>query len=301
MEQTVFLRKEHHFLSSELYFNFCGFSKTMPFHSFGPAIRQHFVLHIILDGEGVYSVNQQKYHLKKGDLFLIRPGDQTFYRSDVTNPWVYAWLSFGGKEAEELIKHSPFKENEYTFRSNQLVDYSQLILACFDYAPDTLLNEIKLNALLYRFFEKLLVDGGKNHLSTPQNISRLTIEAIEYIQAHATEELTIQEVADALSVNRSHLSRTFHENIGVSVKEWLLGIRINRAAFLLLMSDDSVENIAFQSSFHSLVVFSRIFKKKTGETPTAYRKRASQKQHTNLSLESIMELLEQQAIVGRAT
>ncbi|MDU4556904.1 MAG: AraC family ligand binding domain-containing protein, partial [Enterococcus faecium] len=82
MEQSIFLKKEHQQVEKELYFDFCGFSKTMPFHSFGPAIRNDYILHVVMEGKGSYHVKNQQFQLKKGDLFLIRPGDSTFYLSD---------------------------------------------------------------------------------------------------------------------------------------------------------------------------------------------------------------------------
>ena len=72
MEQSIFLKKEHQQVEKELYFDFCGFSKTMPFHSFGPAIRNDYILHVVMEGKGSYHVKNQQFQLKKGDLFLIR-------------------------------------------------------------------------------------------------------------------------------------------------------------------------------------------------------------------------------------
>ncbi len=301
VEQALFLKKEQHFLSNDLVFDFCGISKTLPFHSFGPAIRHNYIVHIVLDGKGTYHVRDQQYTLKKGDIFLIRPGESTFYRSDVEMPWVYAWISFSGDTAKKIIAHTPFKEENYTIISEDIQKYTDVILECFDYAADTLANELKLTELLYRFLRLLLADNGVIPSPNKKKLSQLSLETIEFIREHYTEDITVQEIADHLSVNRSHLSRVFHENLGMSVKEYLLGIRINRAAFLLSMTNETVEAIAYQAGFHSLIVFSRMFKKKTGETPTDYRKRAKKEEYENLSLQHILKQLEHQEIVSRAT
>ncbi|MFV0559431.1 MAG: helix-turn-helix domain-containing protein [Enterococcus sp.] len=301
MERAIFLKKEHHFLSTELYFEFCGFSKTLPFHSFGPAIRNNFILHIVLSGKGTYYVHDQQYQLKKGDMFLIRPGDSTFYRSDSEQPWTYAWLSFGGKAAEEVVQYSLFQDAFYTMVSSDCQKYIDLILQCFDYASNTIINELRLNELLFSFLETLLADGGTRTLSSTKKPSRLAIDALKFIRENYTNELTVQSVADHLSVNRSHLSRVFHESYGLSIKEWITGVRINRAAFLLSMTDDSVESIAYQAGFHSLVVFSRSFKAATGETPSHYRNRLTKENIDQPTLADIVQLLDSQDIVSRAT
>ena len=301
MEQALFLKKEQHQLKNGLQFNFCGFSKSLPFHSFGPAIRQQYILHIVMEGKGTYQVKNQQFHLKKGDLFLIRPGDSTFYLADGEDPWMYCWLSFSGADAAELVSHSLFKEDQYTMVSSDIQKYIEVILACFPYAAETIENEVHLSELAYRFLGVLLVDGGKIQVGEQKNYSPLAVEAVEYIDAHYGEALTVEGIAQHLAINRSHLSRVFRNHMAISLKEYILGVRINRGAFLLSQTDRSVEQIAEEVGFNSLVVFSRMFKKMTGETATAYRKRMKNDEFTNVSLNELKKRLKQQAFVNRAT
>ncbi|MGG5372727.1 AraC family ligand binding domain-containing protein [Enterococcus sp. AZ196] len=301
MEQTIFLKKEQHHLKTDLHFDFCGISKTLPFHSFGPAIRQNYILHIVMEGKGTYQVKNQQYHLKKGDLFLIRPGDSTFYLADGEDPWMYCWLSFGGAAADEIIRHSHFRTDQYTMVSSDVQKYIDTILACLPFAEETLENELHLNELTYRFLAALLEDGGKVHLGEQKKYSPLAVAAVEYIKTHYAEQLTVEGIARYLAVNRSHLSRVFHNHMDISIRDYILGVRINRAAFLLSMTDESVESVAEQAGFNSLVVFSRMFKKLTGETATAYRKRMKNEDFKNVSLNELKKQLEQQAVVNRAT
>ena len=89
--------------------------------------------------------------------------------------------------------------------------------------------------------------------------------------------------------------------MAISMKEYILGVRINQGAFLLSMTDESVESIAEQVGFNSLVVFSRMFKKLTGETASAYRKRMKNGDFKNISLNELKSQLEKQTVVNRAT
>ncbi|MCC2538526.1 MULTISPECIES: AraC family transcriptional regulator [Bacillus cereus group] len=301
MEQAVFIKKEHHHFSSELYFDFCGFSKTLPFHAFGPAVRNSYIIHIVLDGKGKYYVKDKKYSLKQGDLFLIPPGESTFYRSDAEEPWLYAWLSFGGKVAEEIINFSNFKSDNYAVTSTNIQQYLEIILECMNCSYSTLEDELKLNELTYRFLRLFLTDGSSPSPGVKQKFSRLAIDAMIYIGEHYIEEITVSEVANHLAVNRSHLSRVFQNHFGMSMKDWIIRMRINHAAYLLSMTNESVENISYQVGFHSLAAFSRIFKKVTKETPTHYRKRMSKDNFQSTSLSSLKLLLDKQDIISRAT
>ncbi|EOH92668.1 AraC family ligand binding domain-containing protein [Enterococcus villorum] len=301
MEQAIFLKKEHQQVKKELDFDFCGFSKTLPYHSFGPAIRQDYVLHVVMEGKGTYHVKEQQYHLKKGDLFLIRPGDSTFYLADGDDPWMYCWLSFNGPLAQKIIQRSLFKEDQYTMVSSGISAYIDIILECMHHSQEDLVNELELTALTYRFLSLLLKDGGKVGLGEQKVYSSLVIETVKYIEGHYPHHLTVEEIAQQLSINRSHLSRVFKNQLGTSIKEYLIGVRINRAAFLLSLTNDSVESIAYQVGFNSLVVFSRMFKKTTGETATSYRKRMKNEESRNLSLDTLKKELAEQAIISWST
>lgn len=301
MEQAIFLKKEQHQLKTDLHFDFCGISKTLPFHSFGPAIRQNYILHIVMEGKGTYQVKNQHYQLKKGDVFLIRPGDSTFYLADGEEPWMYCWLSFSGAAAEEIIHRSLFGADQYTMVSSDIQKYINVILDCLPYKEETAANELHLIEMTYRFLAVLLEDGGKIHLGDNKKYSPLAVAAVEYIEGHYAKELTVEGIAQHLAVNRSHLSRVFRNHMEISIKEYILGVRINRAAFLLSSTEDSVEKIAEKVGFNSLVVFSRMFKKLTGETATAYRKRMKNNEFKQVSLDALKNQLDKQAIVNRAT
>ena len=75
---------------------FCGQEDCGPNHSFGPAMRPHYLLHVIFHGKGIYQCSGHTYHLKAGDAFLIRPMDSIYYRADTSDPWSYDDLASTG-------------------------------------------------------------------------------------------------------------------------------------------------------------------------------------------------------------
>ncbi len=89
---------------------FCGQEDCGPNHSFGPAMRPHYLLHVIYHGKGIYQCSGHTYHLKAGDAFLIRPMDSIYYRADNTDPWSYAWAGFDGSACKEILKQTVFSD-----------------------------------------------------------------------------------------------------------------------------------------------------------------------------------------------
>ena len=61
---------------------FCGKEECQPGHYFGPAVRPHYLIHVILQGKGIFQRNGVTYTLKRGDAFLIPPMESTYYQAD---------------------------------------------------------------------------------------------------------------------------------------------------------------------------------------------------------------------------
>ena len=88
MEHSLTLVKSMQFGQEDCFFAFCGYSKTEAHHSFGPAVRDVYVIHIVLEGRGTYSVGNQRYDLQEGQGFVVPPGQSVFYQAD----WPRAFL-----------------------------------------------------------------------------------------------------------------------------------------------------------------------------------------------------------------
>ena len=115
---------------------FCGQEDCGPNHSFGPAMRPHYLLHVIFHGKGIYQCSGHTYHLKSGDAFLIRPMDSIYYRADTSDPWSYAWAGFDGSACKEILKQTVFSDTpiftpETPSRQNSLLTHMQSLLDTF--------------------------------------------------------------------------------------------------------------------------------------------------------------------------
>ena len=71
-----------------------GYESCRPSHSFGPAIREYWLLHCVVRGYGVYEIGSRKYNVTPGEIFVIPPYEKTYYCADSKNPWSYIWIGF---------------------------------------------------------------------------------------------------------------------------------------------------------------------------------------------------------------
>lgn len=99
----------------------------------------------------------------------------------------------------------------------------------------------------------------------------LVTQAKEYVFQHLHDVIEVKDIADFLHVSLEHLSRTFHKSEGITLKQYILQERLNRACNLLRFSDFSCSDIARYLGFSSQSHFGVLFKKMTGKTPKRYR------------------------------
>ena len=96
--------------------------------------------------------------------------------------------------------------------------------------------------------------------------------AVDYIRKHFRENISRDDVAAAVYVTSSYLSRIFRTETGTKITDYLTRCRIEEAKKLLSTTDRSVSDIAVESGFESFSYFSTVFKKVVGITPVQYRK-----------------------------
>jgi len=97
-------------------------------------------------------------------------------------------------------------------------------------------------------------------------------KACGYIRSRAlVDDINLAEVARHCCVSEGHLSRIFHHATGLTFREYLTQVRMERAKSLLLNSSKSVTEIAYESGFQSLSQFHRVFRKILGASPGEMR------------------------------
>jgi AraC-like DNA-binding protein len=111
---------------------------------------------------------------------------------------------------------------------------------------------------------------GSRAPQTPQ----LVIDAAALIERRFREPLGLGEIADALAVSPSHLTRLVRRATGRSVGDWVRDRRIEEARRLLRQSDAPVEAIAREVGYSDVTHFRRQFRRAHNTTPARWRKHA---------------------------
>lgn len=94
---------------------------------------------------------------------------------------------------------------------------------------------------------------------------------VEYIHTHRHGRITVSRLAKLACLSPRQLSRRFHELFGLSVQEFVMKTRIQRACDRLINSDETISSIAQDFGFCDQSAFTSQFRKQTGLTPHKYR------------------------------
>lgn len=96
-------------------------------------------------------------------------------------------------------------------------------------------------------------------------------QAIDYLNAHFLEKITLEELAAQLSFSANYLGMLFKNQIGCSFNQYVNTLRLKYACSLLRSSDMTVKEVAFASGYSSVEYFMYAFKQKMQITPGKYR------------------------------
>ncbi|WP_224386798.1 AraC family transcriptional regulator [Clostridium perfringens] len=259
--------------SLDLYLGYCGMEKCLPSHSYGPAVRNNYLIHYIIDGEGTYYVNGQSYRLRKNQGFLICPNTLTYYKASKDNPWTYMWISFNGIKAKKYLHYSNLNENNLIFEYTEDDSLEVYINRMLELNKMSYSNELEIQGLLYLFLSKLAITKDERSLKKNNNMSDFYVEkAVEFIQHnYLNPSLKVTDVANFIGLNRSYLTHIFKKSLELSPKEFLLNYRINEAFSLLQNTNLSIGTISKSVGYTDQLAFSKVFKKIKGISPKAYR------------------------------
>ena len=95
---------------------------------------------------------------------------------------------------------------------------------------------------------------------------------IRYLQEHLSEEISLSILEEEFHLNAQYISQLFKNEIGVNFLSYLTNIRMEKAKKLLLSTSLSISEVSEQSGYGDYRVFTKIFKKVEGITPSQYRR-----------------------------
>jgi AraC-like DNA-binding protein len=236
-------------------------------------VLDEFQIIYLIAGEGVFESRETgPVALRAGSVVLIFPGVWHRYRPLEGSKWHTYWVGFGGSHAHlvmgrlHLSPEEPVQKIGYRKRIIQIFQQIfELGAAEFPGCQQVMSGEvIKLIGWLKALKRK--ADFGDDDTDA-------MIQKAKVIIMNSPDDMPVERVADELNLGYSKFRKLFKEYTGIAPGQYRIELKLKRAIEGLYDMEKPVKEIAMESGFSSPYYFSRLFKKKLGCSPVAYRKR----------------------------
>lgn len=246
-------------------------------------------MHIHKECEFCMSISGEKIFYIKDREYVINDGDIIFVNENVP----HKTKTFKGSESFLIQAKSNNETNSDNYNLSCYLNKMNNDFAIFK-------NGSEINTLIKKCFE-IIIQEDKNKdtyyelfiksaminvfailyrygiLAEPiaffneKKLNKI-LPAIQYIEAHYNENITLDGVSSILNVDKSHFCRMFKKATGTSYIQYLNFVRIQNAENLLLTSDKNIADIAQETGFSSPSYFAETFKAVMNCSPSQYKK-----------------------------
>ena len=256
-----------------------GWENNTPGKSFGPYVREYYLLHFVLEGKGTYEIHGKKHTIKKNQVFLIPPDVKTTYTADGKDPWKYFWIGFNANQCDNLLEACGFDGTKYVVPFSDMLLINRAIKKLYTVKTNLVAYDYFIHGCLYELLGCMLHNAKKEYSSMDDNAHVVT--AKNFIEGHFTEPITISDVAKHVGLDRSYFSRIFKESTKVSPQEYLMDTRLKQALILVSQTSLPLSQIALKCAFNDYSHFYKAFSKKYGQTPGSFRRAMQNQPPTN--------------------
>ncbi len=235
----------------------CGEEACHSGHSYGPAMRTHWLLHYVVSGSGKFHIHNRVYTVKAGEIFIIPPYVETLYMADTQTPWHYIWIGF------ETNMELPPAFKKAVLRCGGAAKIFNDAKTCFGMNGG---KSAYLSACLWR----LLAAVREGYAEEKSPVKR----ALSCMHSEYATGITVQGIARRLNLDRSYFSTLFKREVGISPRQYLNNLRLEQAAELMAAYGETPTAASNSVGYGDIYQFSKAFKKKYGVSPRNYQKAA---------------------------
>jgi AraC-like DNA-binding protein len=261
--------------------SFLGYSFTVPFFEFKWHYHPEYELTLITKGTGKRLVGDSYESFEAGDLVLLGPDLPHTWSSDkIKNQQVSAVVIQFSEDFIQrfLTLHEFDKVSSLLESSDRGLFFPGAEKLHSQLEALTKLSGVEKITSLLEIFQKLtalkcekLSSEYFNAIKGEETENRIN-KVCQYIQQHAAEDITLEQVAELIHLSRSAFSKFFKRATGKTFSDYVNDIRIGKACYLLTESDKAINEIAYETGFDSLTYFNRVFLRKKGVTPGKFKK-----------------------------
>lgn len=273
---SIYPQKFPENFKEDIFVNFCKDFDHSDFHYH----INHYEICYVLEGKAEYVNNSKVIELNKYDMVFTEKGMPHGIECKKGVKTDIVTINFSDEYLSKLDNEILFKEIfNHTFLKTPSMLFYELTRLITRLCAESDYPFIFSKNLVEGYIQELLVLIYRTikSLDSPRNlpVNGIIEAASKYICANYDKSITLADIAEYCHINKYHLSRLFKNIMGVNLFSYLNTIRVHEASAMLLETDKTILEISNACGFNSLKHFCDVFKKETGVSASAFRKKNS--------------------------
>jgi len=236
-----------------------------------------FDLWYVVSGKGEMQLHNKVYDLSKGTCMLVRPGDQPRAEQKADDRLTVIFIHFRienreeGPPADDRLLPPRYTQIEDTYDFEELLNRTLQVLN-----RQELYREEEFDCLMKQLFFRLYrAHAEEKHRATVTPRQRRIVSRVsELIREEGGRRIPHERLAAQVGLSPQYLSILFKKCQGISMKEYITQVRLERAMHLLTETSMNVSQVAAALGYSNIFLFSKQFKQKFGEPPSKFLMKA---------------------------
>lgn len=245
-------------------------------------VHPYYEIFYLVNGDCTFFINHDIYKLNKGDLVIVPEGElhkSTYPQRGFSEQYCLCfkdnnleWLKdiIGGEIVNASLKMGvisiPEKRRDYVeaLMKKMLFESKEQDILSAAFIKIGLIELLLFIIRCQRFEQNVIKEIDVDN--------QLMQQIATYIYNNYNQKITLEHMADKFHISKSYLSKKFKSVTGFGFKEYLVNVRIKNACTLLLDTNKSITDIAFECGFNDSNYFGDAFRHVKGMSPNKYRR-----------------------------
>jgi len=228
----------------------------------------YYVLELGLKGLCRLTINAREHHLQNGIIGGFSPRSPHYYKCDFSVPFEHWFIAFTGTDARKLFTASNLAAQGATIADEKIIRIFEQIIK---HGLHKSIYSQQICSSYLRILLLLLASQSSVTDKVQSVVSQTWQKCRQFIDENFSTIKLPSEAANACGVNVRYMSRLFKRFGSITPNEYILRLKLNKAANMLLTSTHSIGQIAMEVGYFDPYHFSRNFKQFYGQSPRRYR------------------------------
>lgn len=225
----------------------------------------YYVFEYVVKGVGHIETPEEKYTVTEGDFYFLNKLRYHIYYADPDRPYEKIFVVLKGSYVDFLVENYLSNDSVYIKKCNVGSLMMHMINLLNREGP---INYDRLAVSVLELFQQVFPAPYKSKPSS----TRVPEMIKNYIDAHITEPISLDDISRSLYISKSHIERAFKKEYNQTPIAYWSNQRIIQVASMLVTTNYSLAQIAQQLGFSDVKYMSKTFKKIKGKTPMEYRR-----------------------------